>query len=65
MYKYKIGDPFSYKNAAEWYQKAADQGDSKGQFELGQMYYKGTGVPQDYKQALKWYQKSAEQGDAG
>ena len=40
------------------------QGDVKSQFDLGQMYYHGSGVPQDYTEALRWYHKAADQGDA-
>jgi len=41
----------------------AEQGDAKGQFSLGLMYYSGSeGVIQDYKEGVKWYRKAAEQG---
>jgi len=33
---------------------AADRGRSKAQFNLGWMYFNGTGVPQDYAQAYMW-----------
>jgi TPR repeat protein len=42
----------------------AEQGDAKGQYELGRMYYQGKGVPQDYVEALRWYRKAADQGNA-
>ena len=42
----------------------AEAGDAFAQFNLGNVYYKGTDVPQDYKEAVKWYTKSAEQGFA-
>jgi TPR repeat protein len=44
--------------------KAAEQGSSNAQYNLGFMYEKGQGTPQDYKKAVKWYKKSAEQGYA-
>jgi uncharacterized protein len=44
--------------------KAAEQGGSEAQFNLGQAYNNGEGVPQDYKEAIKWFRKAAEQGDA-
>ncbi|MFZ7275211.1 tetratricopeptide repeat protein [Avibacterium avium] len=53
-----------YFQAFKWYQKAAEQGLAKAQFNLGHMYYNGQGVKQDYFQAFKWTQKAAEQGDA-
>jgi len=40
-----------YKQAVEWYRKAAEQGDTLGQHFLAYMYADGKGVTQDYKQA--------------
>ena len=42
----------------------AEQGEIDSQYQLGEMYYSGTGVAQDYKAAAKWYQKAAQQGDS-
>ena len=42
----------------------AEQGDMGAQYELGTMYYKGTGVEQNYDEALAWYTKAAELGSA-
>jgi TPR repeat protein len=47
-----------------WYQKAADQGQAKAQYNLGVMYANGKGVLKDDKQAVYWYQKAADQGQA-
>ncbi len=44
--------------------KAAEHGDAKAQFNLGNMYYEGKGVTKDDAQAAAWYRKAAEQGDA-
>jgi hypothetical protein len=44
--------------------KAAEAGDAKKQFALGNKYYSGTGVPKDHDEGMKWLRKSAEQGDA-
>ncbi len=52
----------NYKQAVSWYQKAAEQGLTIAQNNLGVMYANGTGVAQDNKQAVSWYQKAAEQG---
>lgn len=49
--------------AAEWYRKAADQGDSDAQYKLGVFYENGYGVTQDKEQAMQWYKKAAEQGN--
>ena len=53
-----------YAEAAEWYRKAAEQGDADAQLMLGVMYELGQGVPQDYAQAAEWYRRAAEQGSA-
>lgn len=50
--------------AAEWYRKAADQGDVKGEHSLGVLYESGTGVPLDYARAAELYRKAAEKGFA-
>ena len=42
----------------------AEQGDADAQYNLGEMYYFGTGVPQDYQTALEWFKLAAEQGHA-
>ncbi len=48
---------------AAYCREKAEQGDAKGQFSLGLMYYwGGEGVIQDYKEGVKWYRKAAEQG---
>jgi TPR repeat protein len=46
-----------YTQAAFWYRKAAEQGNSVAQDALGDLYYNGQGVPQDYAQAALWYRK--------
>ena len=48
----------------EWKQKAAEQGNSSAQLQLGYMYHFGKGVEKDLAKAVEWYQKSAEQGDS-
>ena len=53
-----------YSEAVKWYRKAAEQGRTDAQFNLGYCYDKGQGVSQDYTEAVKWYRKAAEQGNA-
>jgi TPR repeat protein len=53
-----------YPQAVEWFRKAAELGDAKGQYSLGVAYNEGKGVPQDYAQAAQWFRKAAEQGVA-
>src|SRR5690349_13316307 len=37
----------AYSKAVEWYRKAAEQGDTLGQFGLGRAYFLGQGVEPD------------------
>jgi hypothetical protein len=53
-----------YREAAQWYRKAADQGVADAQGSLGHMYAYGQGVPQNYKEAARWFRLAADQGDA-
>ncbi|WP_305906940.1 tetratricopeptide repeat protein [Methylomarinum sp. Ch1-1] len=48
--------------AAEWMQKAADQGIVEAQVVMGALYDRGLGVPGDRNAATKWYEKAASQG---
>lgn len=45
--------------------RAAERGNAKAQFNLGDMYRIGEGVPQDQSEALRWWRMAAEQGHAG
>ena len=51
-----------HEEAALWYRKAADQGDTDAQFQLALMYLEGQGVPRDLQQFISWCRKSADQG---
>ncbi|MBC8348860.1 MAG: TonB family protein, partial [Verrucomicrobia bacterium] len=53
-----------HKEAANFYLKAANQGDISAQFNLGWMYANGLGVPEDDVEAFKWFRKAAHQGNA-
>ena len=55
---YERGD---FSNALRIFRLAAEQGDSKAQYNLGVMYTNGLGVLQDYREAVKWYRMGAEQ----
>ncbi len=48
--------------AAKWFRKSAEQGNSSGQFDLAVAYYYGRGVKQDYAKAATLLKKSSEQG---
>ena len=51
------------KTAFEWYSKAAEQGVSTAQVNLGNMYNRGDDVRQDAKIAASWFLKAAAQSD--
>ena len=54
-----------YAEAVRWYRKAAEQGSSGAQSNLGIMYKNGKEIgTQDYAEAVRWFRKAAEQGDA-
>lgn len=50
--------------ALEWYRKAADQGDTAAQNNLGLAYENGLGVTKDEQRALDWYLRAASTGFA-
>ncbi len=52
------------EEAFKWYLQAAEYGDDRGQFYVGESYYRGKIVEQDYVQASKWFTLSAEKGYA-
>ena len=64
--RYYNGDgvPKDYAKAAEWYQKAAEQGSDFAQYNIGVMYNKGEGVSKDAAKAAEWWKKAAAQDNA-
>ena len=50
------------KNTPQQIETKAENEDPEAQYNLGNMYYFGTGVAKDYNEAVKWYRKAAEQG---
>jgi TPR repeat protein len=53
----------NYDEAAQWYRKAAEQGDAQAQHDLAVLYVHGLGVTQDFAEAIKWFILAAAQGD--
>lgn len=51
------------KQAAEWYEKAAEKENGHALYQLGRMYENGDGVISDYGHAVDLYCRSAETGD--
>jgi TPR repeat protein len=56
-----------YKQAVEWYTKAANQDNIAAELDLASLYRDGRGklFARDVDQAAAWYRKAADQGDAG
>jgi uncharacterized protein len=52
------------KQAAFWYEKAAQQGHPEAEYNLARLYATGQGVPRDQEQALHWVRAAASQGYA-
>lgn len=63
MYNNGEGVNVDYKESAQWYCKAAEQGVSRAQFYLGTMYEIGRGVAKDVNTAIRCYGAAARQGD--
>ena len=51
-----------YTEEVRLHRLSAEQGNVKGQINLGVMYFNGHGVHQDYKEAVRLFRLSAEQG---
>ncbi|NOU09717.1 MAG: hypothetical protein HOO98_06830 [Nitrospira sp.] len=60
---YENGDgkvvPPDYRQAAEWYRKAAEQGDKRAMIGLGRLYEQGLGLSKDPEQAFTWFRKAS------
>ncbi len=63
--RYYIGDGTAqdFAKAAEWYEKAAEQGSDFAQYKLAVMYDQGEGVAKDPAKAIYWWKKAAEQNN--
>ena len=57
------GVELNYTIAAQWYQKAAEQGYMEGQYKLGMCYYNGHGVPKNMERASYWLLEVTEKGE--
>lgn len=58
---FQVG-PVDHAEAVRWFRKAAEQGNSDGEYYVGRAYDSGKGVPEDKALAVKWYRKAAENG---
>jgi TPR repeat protein len=52
------GKPYTYQQAMQSYQKAAEGGDCVAMMNIGGLYFNGDGVPQDKAQAESWFNKA-------
>ena len=50
--------------AIHWLKRAAEKGDARAVYTLGDMYSEGIEVKLDYTEAAKWYTLGVEKGDA-
>lgn len=49
-----------HEEAIKWWRKAAEQGNARGQWAVGNYYFDN----RDFAQAVQWFEKSANQGEA-
>jgi len=65
MYSQGWGVARDQAQATLWYRKAADQGDARAQYNVGEIYHNGLGgVARDDAEAVVWFRKAAAQGYA-
>ena len=62
MYSDGKGVRQDYTKAFEWYQKAADQGNGIGKFNLGTLYYNGNGVRRNTLKAKELLGQACDAG---
>lgn len=62
--RYVTGDGVvkSPKEAASWFEKAANHGSAEAQYRFGLALQEGRGVLQDYNASFHWLEKAAQQG---
>ncbi|UCD67648.1 MAG: sel1 repeat family protein [Betaproteobacteria bacterium] len=53
---------FEFEEAAEWFLKAAEQGDAEAQFLLGRMHFDGNSLSIDNVTAYMWFDIAAGNG---
>ena len=58
-----INTEVDFKQAAEWYEKAASKNHVEALMHLGMFYAQGKGVEKNGKKALEYIQKAAKTGD--
>ena len=65
--QFKVGEQCyrntSYRDAAKYFELAAQQGDHRAQARMGIMYARGRGVVANKYKSIEWFQKAAAQGN--
>lgn len=64
LYGYILDQAEFNEEAAQYYRRAAEQGDAEGQYALAALYAAGEGVPSDVKTARELFERAAQQGHA-
>ena len=64
MYNNGEGVPQDFRQAVNWFNRAAVLGYAPAQSSLGVKFEKGQGVKRNYSEAVRWYRFGAEQGYA-
>ena len=62
MFYFGTGVSDDFSQAVFWYNKAAEQGDTKAQLNLAEMYASGDGVPENFVLAYKWANLASARG---
>ncbi|MEO5354607.1 MAG: sel1 repeat family protein [Magnetococcus sp. XQGC-1] len=62
-YRFGIGLPMDYAQAAQWYLKAAQQGHPGAQTIVGLLCVLGDGLPKNAENGKTWLCRAADQGD--
>lgn len=53
----------NYPDAMLWYRKASEHGFAAAKYEIGMMYYAGSGVKEDNELAFDWFSQAADAGE--
>lgn len=62
-YYYEKGTMSDFAKAVQWYEKAAEQGDTEAQIKMGDCCFFGYGIKRNQEKAIEWYEKAAKKGD--
>src|SRR5262249_15200193 len=63
LYEAGVGVPQNYRQAADYYQAAAERGHTTAANNLASLYEHGQGIDRNLDRAAHWYRLAAEGGD--